>query len=44
MAYTASAIDPPATGANANNMLGRFLYTRKLLAGRDFGGPEVPGF
>jgi hypothetical protein len=44
MTYLSSAIDPPATGANASVMALRFLYTRKLLAGRDFGGPEVPGF
>jgi len=44
MTYAPTAIDPPATGANAGPMPGRFLYTRKLLAGRDFGGPEVPGF
>lgn len=44
MSYSPSAIDPPATGANAQNMPGRFLWTRRGIAGRDYNGPEVPGF
>jgi hypothetical protein len=44
MSYSPSAIDPPATGANAQIMSGRFLWTRRALAGRDYNGPEVPGF
>lgn len=44
MSYSPSAIDPPAAGANAQVMPGRFLWTRKGLSGRDYNGPEVPGF
>jgi hypothetical protein len=42
--YTPTLIDPPAAGANAAFMIGRFLWTRQRIGGRDFGGPEVPGF
>jgi hypothetical protein len=42
--YTPSSIDPPATGANSQPMPLSFMWTRKLLDGRDFGGPDVPGF
>lgn len=42
--FSPSAIDPPATGANAGLMPGRFFWTRRGLSGRDYNGPEVPGF
>jgi hypothetical protein len=39
MTYSPSAIDPPATGPNADLMLGKFEWTNGGLLGRDFGGP-----
>ena len=41
--YSPTAIDPPVIGSNSF-AAGRFIWTRKMLRGRDFGGVEVPGF
>lgn len=41
LTYSPNAIEPPIGGANTSVFIGRYLWTRLGIAGRDFGGPEV---